>query len=66
MKKFNFIKSKTNTINIYDILTVLKINYNETEWGIPKGRRNLNESDIDVAQKNLKKKQILNLQIMLF
>ena len=51
MKKFNFIKSKTNTINIYDILTVLKINYNETEWGIPKGRRNLNESDIDVAQR---------------
>ena len=33
LRKFNFIKSSTNTINIYDILTVLKINYNDTEWG---------------------------------
>ena len=50
-KKFNFIKSKSNTINIYDILSILKINYTDTEWGIPKGRRNLNENDIDVAQR---------------
>ena len=50
-KKFNFIKSKSNTINIYDILSILKINYIDTEWGIPKGRRNLNENDIDVAQR---------------
>ena len=51
LRKFNFIKSSTNTINIYDILTVLKINYNDTEWGIPKGRRNLNECDLDVAKR---------------
>tara|TARA_Y100000741_G_scaffold249976_1_gene192169 strand:+ start:1193 stop:2029 length:837 start_codon:yes stop_codon:yes gene_type:complete len=50
-KKFNFIKSKSNTINIYDILSILKINYIDTEWGIPKGRRNLNENDIDVAKR---------------
>jgi 8-oxo-dGTP pyrophosphatase MutT (NUDIX family) len=49
LKKFNFVKCKNNTINIYDILTILKIKYNDTEWGIPKGRRNSNESDIEVA-----------------
>lgn len=49
LKKFNFIKSKTNTINIYDILSVLKNDYTDTEWGIPKGRRNLNETDLTVA-----------------
>ena len=51
LKKFNFIKSKSNEINIYDILSVLHINYNETEWGIPKGRRNLDELDIEVANR---------------
>lgn len=50
-KKFNLIKSRSNSINIYDILTVLNITYNETEWGIPKGRRNLNELDIEVANR---------------
>ena len=49
LKKFNFIKCRNNTINIYDILTLLKINYNDTEWGIPKGRRNNQESDLVVA-----------------
>ena len=50
-EKVNFIKSKSNEINIYDILSVLHINYNETEWGIPKGRRNLDELDIEVANR---------------
>ena len=50
-KKFTSIKSRSNSINIYDILTVLNITYNETEWGIPKGRRNLNELDIEVANR---------------
>ena len=49
LKKFNFVKCKNNTINIYDILTLLKIKYNDTEWGIPKGRRNNQESDLTVA-----------------
>ena len=63
LKKFNFIKCKNNTINIYDILTLLKINYNDTEWGIPKGRRNDQESDLIVAirefeeETNIKKSQ---------
>ena len=51
LKKFNFIKSRSNNINIYDIISVLQIQYNETEWGIPKGRRNLNELDIEVANR---------------
>ena len=51
IKKFNAIKTKTNTINIYNILLVLNNNYNDTEWCIPKGRRNNNESDIEVAKR---------------
>jgi len=51
LKKFNYIKSKSNSINIYDIISVTHFAYNETEWGIPKGRRNLNEEDIDVAKR---------------
>lgn len=61
LRKFNFIKSSSNTINIYDILTVLKINYNDTEWGIPKGRRNLNESDINVAKREFEEETNINL-----
>ena len=49
LKKFNYIKCRNNTINIFDILSLLKIKYNDTEWGIPKGRRNYNETDIEVA-----------------
>ena len=49
VKKFNFIKSRSNNINIYDIISVLQIQYNETEWGIQKGRRNLNELDIVIG-----------------
>ncbi len=50
-KKFNFIKSRSNSINIYELLPILNMTYNETEWGIPKGRRNLNELDIEVANR---------------
>lgn len=50
-KKFNSIKNKSNTINIYDIISVLTITYIDTEWGIPKGRRNINELDIEVANR---------------
>ena len=32
-------------------MSVLNINYTETEWGIPKGRRNNNEVDLDVAKR---------------
>tara|TARA_B110001452_G_scaffold267060_1_gene275582 strand:+ start:1391 stop:2197 length:807 start_codon:yes stop_codon:yes gene_type:complete len=60
LKKFNFIKSKSNSINIYDILSVLHISYNETEWGIPKGRRNLNELDIEVANREFQEETNLN------
>lgn len=51
LKKFNFIKIKTNSINIYDMISVMDLNYTETEWSIPKGRRNLNELDIEVAKR---------------
>lgn len=60
IKKFNFIKSKNNTINIYDIISVLNINYIETEWGIPKGRRNNNENDLEVAKREFEEETNLN------
>ena len=50
-KKFNIIKSHSNNINIYTLLPILNMTYNDTEWGIPKGRRNLNELDIEVANR---------------
>tara|TARA_B100001142_G_C14239169_1_gene618623 strand:- start:276 stop:1088 length:813 start_codon:yes stop_codon:yes gene_type:complete len=59
-KKFNYIKSRSNTINIYDIIKVLNITYNETEWGIPKGRRNLNELDIEVANREFQEETNLS------
>lgn len=37
------------TINLEYILDNTKSLYNETEWGFPKGRRNINEDDITCA-----------------
>lgn len=59
-KKFNFIKSRSNSINIYELLPILNMTYNETEWGIPKGRRNLNELDIEVANREFQEETNLS------
>tara|TARA_Y100000816_G_scaffold290740_1_gene280204 strand:+ start:111 stop:917 length:807 start_codon:yes stop_codon:yes gene_type:complete len=59
-KKFNYIKSHSNSINIYTLLPVLNMIYTDTEWGIPKGRRNINELDIEVANREFQEETNLN------
>ena len=59
-KKFNFIKSRSNSINIYELLPILNMTYNDTEWGIPKGRRNVNELDIEVANREFQEETNLS------
>lgn len=56
-KKFNHLKNKRimfkNSKNVISILNYLinksKISWNETEWGLPKGRKNKNETNINCA-----------------
>lgn len=59
-KKFNlllngyFIKTIDNQtffMSLNSILKHTKSVLNETEWGFPKGRRNINESDLDCAKR---------------
>tara|TARA_B100000035_G_C21030112_1_gene567979 strand:- start:2050 stop:2961 length:912 start_codon:yes stop_codon:yes gene_type:complete len=55
--KFNKIKKGYfvggEFINLENLLDSLKNNWRETEWGFPKGRRNVRESDIDCASREL-------------
>ena len=44
-KKFNYLKNKNLLEKLFDI----KSEWSETEWGIPKGRRNDKESNIECA-----------------
>ena len=51
LKKGYFIKSGEH-IQFFDISYIIantSSRYNETEWGFPKGRRNINEGDVDCA-----------------
>jgi len=53
-KKFNFIKNNKcknePELTIYDyVIKYIKTQWTEKEWGFPKGRRNLKESDYDCA-----------------
>jgi 8-oxo-dGTP pyrophosphatase MutT (NUDIX family) len=51
LKQGYFIKSG-DTVHFFDICYILentKSKHNETEWGFPKGRRNINEGDIACA-----------------
>lgn len=51
LKKGYFIKSGEH-IQFFDInyiITNSSSRYNETEWGFPKGRRNINEGDVNCA-----------------
>ena len=45
------IKSKDKYFNISDINNEVEYIYDEPEWGFPKGRRNLHESDFDCANR---------------
>lgn len=44
-------KTKYECFSMSNILETTKPKYIDTEWGFPKGRRNINESDIDCAMR---------------
>lgn len=48
-EKFNSLKKKDNSINIYNIIDNIKTVWKEPEWGFPKGRRNTHENNIKCA-----------------
>ena len=66
--KFNLLKNgtfvKKNDINIKTSLDFLTnnsiINYEEPEWGFPKGRRNFKEKNIDCAKREFEEETNLN------
>lgn len=49
-KRFNSIKNNP-LIKIVDIIKDVKTFWDEPEWGFPKGRRNIRETDIDCASR---------------
>ena len=52
LKKGYIIKNETNDILYFDINFIInntRCSLKESEWGFPKGRRNINEADIDTA-----------------
>lgn len=53
--KFNKLKdgfeSNGKKVNLKELNTKIPYVYQETEWGFPKGRRNLKESDLDCAKR---------------
>lgn len=56
LKKGYYIKAG-NTLQYFDIqyiLTNTVSQYDETEWGFPKGRRNINEDDVNCALREFK------------
>lgn len=52
-RKFNILKEgvqiKNDYYNIESLIDETKYNWNEPEWGFPKGRRDYNEKDIECA-----------------
>ena len=56
-KKYNILKKGTYIdfynlkilINLESLIKNNKCNYNDQEWGFPKGRRDLNETDLEAA-----------------
>jgi len=54
-KKFEKMRNgydfRNNTYNVKYFITHSTTNWTETEWGFPKGRRNLKETDIDAAKR---------------
>lgn len=65
LKNGVYIKNQKNDIiffNMEYILSHSKSEYNETEWGFPKGRRNINEDDINCALREFKEETGINLK----
>ena len=47
--RFNLLKDKTNDTNIFDLIKNSTTDWEQPEWGFPKGRRNNHENDIKCA-----------------
>jgi len=70
LEKFNLIKKgyfvknpqtdSTTFVNIDYYIKNTTIEYDETEWGFPKGRRNVNENDINCAVREFKEETGIN------
>ena len=56
----NGFKIRNENYNIKKINNLVPKIYNETEWGFPKGRRNLRESDIDCAKREFEEESGYN------
>ncbi len=48
------------------MLPLINITYTDTEWGIPKGRRNNKESDLEVALREFEEETNVNDKIIVF
>lgn len=66
LKKGYYIKKNTelNFINIDYYITNSEQDITETEWGFPKGRRNLNEDDLTCAFREFKEETGYNLRCL--
>ena len=65
MKEYNMAKEKFETLkknnfyNLLDDMTVFR--YTEPEWGFPKGRRNINENNLDCAIREFSEETHINM-----
>jgi 8-oxo-dGTP pyrophosphatase MutT (NUDIX family) len=68
IQKFNLLKNgfhiKKNEINLFvkfdKLINDCVYNYEEPEWGFPKGRRNLKEKNIDCAKREFEEETTIN------
>jgi 8-oxo-dGTP pyrophosphatase MutT (NUDIX family) len=68
IQKFNLLKNgfyiKKNDINLFvkfdKLINDCVYNYEEPEWGFPKGRRNLKEKNIDCAKREFEEETTIN------
>lgn len=63
LKKGIYIKTVNNEIHFFDVNHIIDnttSEFDETEWGFPKGRRNINEDDIACAVREFREETGLN------
>lgn len=62
LKKGYFIKNKDDMtfFSLDYVISTTSSKYNETEWGFPKGRRNINEGDVHCALREFKEETGIN------
>ena len=65
LKKGVYIKSPSSTIAFFNLEYIMNNSsseFDETEWGFPKGRRNINEDDVCCAFREFKEETGINLR----